>query len=113
MKRPLKSLALCKSEYIESDPKLDPKRFASQVGSGSKTYKTMGSGSEKIISESHNTVFGCDFPFYLGLLDPDPMRFRNTFLSNNHTKHYNARKDNQGLWIRTGSGFNCVDPHLD
>jgi hypothetical protein len=37
MKKPLKSLALWKSEYLESNPEMDPELFARQVGSGSKT----------------------------------------------------------------------------
>jgi hypothetical protein len=39
MKSPLKSLVLCKSEYLGPDPKF----FASQVGSGSES----GSETEK------------------------------------------------------------------
>jgi hypothetical protein len=41
MRRPLKLLALLRTKYLGSDPKLDQKRIASQVGSefgsGSKT----------------------------------------------------------------------------
>jgi hypothetical protein len=41
----IKSLALRKSQYLGSYPKLDPKPFASQVVSGSKTQRQMGSGT--------------------------------------------------------------------
>jgi hypothetical protein len=53
IKTHLKSLALWKSECLGSDPKLDPKFFTSQVGSGSKTRRKIGSGSrsEKIVSD--------------------------------------------------------------
>jgi hypothetical protein len=54
-------LALWESGYLGSesklDPKLDPKLLTSQVGSGSgsKSQRKMGSGSEKIVSD-HNTA---------------------------------------------------------
>jgi hypothetical protein len=55
MKSPLKSLALLKREYLDSDPKL----FASQVpvGSGSKTQRKFRPGFEKIVLKpQHCTV---------------------------------------------------------
>jgi hypothetical protein len=45
MKKPLKSLALLKNEYLGSYPELDPELFAGQVASGSKTQRKMRSGS--------------------------------------------------------------------
>jgi hypothetical protein len=47
MKTHLKSLALCKSECLGSESKLDPKLFTGQVGFGSKTRRKMGSESEQ------------------------------------------------------------------
>jgi hypothetical protein len=44
MKKALKSLAICKSEYLGSNPEF----FVGQVGSGSNSQSKMGSGSIKI-----------------------------------------------------------------
>jgi hypothetical protein len=41
----LKITGCVKSEYLGSDPELDPELFSSQVGSGSKTQRKLGSGS--------------------------------------------------------------------
>jgi hypothetical protein len=47
MKRPLKWSVL----YLESDPKADPKLFASEVESGSEAQRKMKSSYGKIVSD--------------------------------------------------------------